>query len=356
MAEVFSFSWDVPVGGFRWVTTRAAPREVGGTGEAGVFLVAVVPPFQGRRYAPLHEHPALFRLFAETPPTEAGILGFANQYGGLGPEVAVRVLLAETADATTPHPWGWGEPLSRWQEEIFAMRRVVSLWDQVQAGDTQGLAQHIHWREGDETGAAGVVYTNLPAVPAQVAARLPAEQRAVLAAFGIREATARERLPEDTAFLFAWIVPPGEPPPFRPGDLGQPALWYIQTQVNAHLAGPGAPVTPRLLWDPEMTALGLYCVPPSLRAALWLQCAQAIAGNKSYRQCRACAKWFEVSVEASRPTRLYCSDACRFKAYRRRQDEAYDLAQRGLPLKEIAKRLGTDVHTAKGWIKKRKEE
>lgn len=354
MAHVFEFAWDVPAGGFRWITARAAPREAGGTGEDGVFLVAVVPPFQARRYAPLQEQPALFRLFAETPPTEDGIQGFANQYGGLGPGVAVRVLLSETADETNPHPWGWGESLSRWQEEIFTMRRVVSLWDKVQAGDTGGLAQHIHWRKGDETGEAGVLYTNLPYVPPHAAARIPAEQRALLPLFGIREATARDMPPAENAFIISWIVRAGETHPFRPGDLGQPALWYIQTQINEHLTGTVS-ISPRLLWNPEMTELGLYLVPRSLLGALWLQFAQAVAGNKSYRQCEYCAAWFEVSLGASRPTRLYCSDACRFKAYRHRQDEAYQLSQQGIPLKEIAKRLGTDVPTAKGWIKKRKE-
>lgn len=367
MADVFNFAWDVPSGGFRWVHTQSAPRGVGGTGDEGPFLTAVVPPFAGRRYAPLRDQPALFRIFAETLPTEEGILGFANQYGGLGPEVATRVLLSETADETNPNPWGWGESLDCWQKEILTMQRIVSLWAKVQAGDSVGLARHIYWERGDDKGERGVVYTNVPYVPSSVATRIKEEQAVSLASFGLRKATAGDIPPAEGSFHFAWIVNPGETHRFRPGDLGQPALWYIQQSINEYLTG-RAPkreteretervaISPHLLWNPEMTELGLYLVPRSLLGAMWLQFAQAVAGNKSYRQCEYCRKWFEVSLEASRPTRLYCSNACRFKAYRKRQEDAYRLHQGKVPLKEIATRLGTNTTTAKGWIKKGKEK
>ena len=44
---------------------------------------------KARRYNPLEEETSLFRMFAETPLTEEGILQFTNQYGWLGVLTAV---------------------------------------------------------------------------------------------------------------------------------------------------------------------------------------------------------------------------------------------------------------------------
>jgi hypothetical protein len=79
--DLITFTWHVPDGGFLWVdaTTRATegrPARVLVEGTSG-FIAC-------RRYDPLTEHPALFRTFAETPPTEEGILAFANRWGGAG--------------------------------------------------------------------------------------------------------------------------------------------------------------------------------------------------------------------------------------------------------------------------------
>lgn len=355
MSDVFEFTWEVPTAGYRWVNTQSAPLEVRGPRSKGLFLTAVVPPFTLRRYAPLRDQPTLFRIFAETPPTEEGILTFAAQYGGLGREAAIRILLSDIADANTPNPWGWGEPFERWQEEIHTMQRVVSLWDKVQAGDRAGLARHIHWRPGDEKGEQGVLYASWHHLPRSIEAQVDAETAARLFAFGLRKHSGDVPLPAEGKFYTAWIVRPGEQHRFRLGDLGQPALWYVQKYINQYLTERTS-IAPRLLWDPEMTQLELYFVPTSLLGSLWLQFAQAIAGNKSYHQCEYCGKTFEVSLEGSRPTRLYCSDACRFKAYRKRQDDAYRLHLEKVPLKEIATRLGTNTTTAKGWIKKGKEK
>ena len=40
------------------------------------------------------------------------------------------------------------------------------------------------------------------------------------------------------------------------------------------------------------------------------------------RQCLQCGTWFEISPRAARTDRVFCSDACRFKAYRERQSRA----------------------------------
>lgn len=328
MQEVFDFAWQVATGGYQWVQTEAAPAPFG-TEEKGWFLTACTPPFTARRYAPLQQYPTLFRTFIETPPMQEGILAFANRYGMLGGNISTHIILPNKKGAQ-------GELLKDWQEELSYLKRAVTLWDMVEAGNVEGLARHIIWKETEDKEKkeklVSVSYDSHPELPLDQAP--PGEGE-----WHISASIATSREPELLSR-------------FQPGDVGQPALYYVQKVVNDHLTGR---LSPRLLWNQERTQLGLYMAPNGLIGALWLQFAQAISGNKRYHQCEYCGTWFEVSLEASRPTRVYCSDACRFKAYRKRQEDAYQLNQQGIPLKEIAKRLGTNTATAKGWIKKRKE-
>ena len=74
-------AWDVPEEGFQWVQAYTSGRSVGQPLER--FLVPKVKASpRNKRYWPLLDTPALFRTFAETDPTEAGILEFASRYGG----------------------------------------------------------------------------------------------------------------------------------------------------------------------------------------------------------------------------------------------------------------------------------
>lgn len=321
MPDIFVFRWQVATGGYQWIQTQAAPG-MEGARAAGLFLTAITPPVTARLYVPLPQYPALFRTFIETPPTPEGIQAFANQYGLLGEPVITSIQLPNT-----PRIVG-GELLGRWQAALATLKQAVTLWDLVQADDVERLAAHIIWTGDTQVDYRGPLWRSDETAPPENVAWTP---HALIASAQFQP----ERLEH-----------------FQPGDVGQPALYYVQQVVNTALEGQ---VSPRLLWNEERTALGLYIFPHSLIGALWLQFARAISGNKSYHRCEYCGKWFEVSLEASRPTRVYCSDACRFKAYRKRQEDAYQLHQQGVPLKEIAKRLGTDTTTAKGWIKKRKE-
>jgi len=51
---------------------------------------------------------------------------------------------------------------------------------------------------------------------------------------------------------------------------------------------------------------------------------------------------------------MFCSDSCRTRSYQLRRQEAKRLNARKVPIREIARRLGSDVPTIKGWIKKEK--
>jgi hypothetical protein len=75
----------------------------------------------------------------------------------------------------------------------------------------------------------------------------------------------------------------------------------------------------RLQWDQNRDCASFSVVPDDLEAALWLQFAQAIAGNIPFRKCDACQVWFEVAPGRGRPEKTYCSNACSMRAYRRRK-------------------------------------
>jgi hypothetical protein len=85
---------------------------------------------------------------------------------------------------------------------------------------------------------------------------------------------------------------------------------------------------------------------------MWLQFAQAIGGDRKYRACKECGKWFEVSTSDTgfRINRLFCSDACESKDYRDRKARAGALKAEGRSNKDIAKELDTDVETIQKWV------
>jgi hypothetical protein len=110
---------------------------------------------------------------------------------------------------------------------------------------------------------------------------------------------------------------------------------------------------PRLLWERagNQRRLRLRFQPASLIGAIWIQFALGVEGNRDYRQCEQCRTWFEVAAE-KREGAKFCSDACRFKAYRNRQKDARRLHAAGISIGNIATKCGSDVKTVRGWITK----
>jgi hypothetical protein len=88
----------------------------------------------------------------------------------------------------------------------------------------------------------------------------------------------------------------------------------------------------------------------NLLDAMKLQLADAVVERKSYRNGEQCANPFEVSPEFNRSDRVYCSDNCRVKAYQRRRKQAIAMRSKGKRLRDIAKKLGSDLPTVKKWV------
>lgn len=62
-----------------------------------------------------------------------------------------------------------------------------------------------------------------------------------------------------------------------------------------------------------------YLEPENLLAAIWVQFAGAIEGETSFIPCVECSNWIAVAPGSNRPDKIYCSDACKMRAYRKRK-------------------------------------
>jgi len=134
---------------------------------------------------------------------------------------------------------------------------------------------------------------------------------------------------------------------FAPDDVFLPALLYLQKTINDHLE---AKASPRLLWDFTGIRLDLSVSSASLLSMLWLQLANDVSGKMIYRECLSCKRWMRVGADTVRRSKQYCSNACRTRGLRRRQEMARDMANSGKSVTVIAEELDTDVDTVTKWV------
>jgi hypothetical protein len=356
-SDLITFYWDVPVDGFRWIEARKfCPQPIEQSYLAPVGRWLILPYLsdkrQARRYGSLTEEPALFRTFADTPATEEGIQHFADQYGWLGipslvlPQAELyRIdeqirMAGETGTLETLQVTSFrealealgdptkgksieGESLADWEESIWRMRLGLDLWDAIERKDVAQLRRFIVFQEGFD-GNGHFVYRLNDGVSDNYE-------------MGLIDETVHEIPPEARALA-------------RPGHVIHLAHIVVQTLVNQQIR---VHTGPALLAEPRKDHLHLSIVPKNLLGGMWLQFARSIDGEKNYRQCRQCGKWFEISLETNRSTRFYCNDGpCRAKAYRGRQELAWGLYSEGIPIEGIAQQLETDAATVQGWIAK----
>jgi hypothetical protein len=300
-----------------------------------------IGPSVRAEYEPLREDRALFLKFARTDPTKDDILKFANRYGLLGGSARcwIRLRRAPSAaqetrivwpsgslgpmamDPAHPYILAHGESLRFWQNEINEMRAMLQLWRSARGTqpDVQTLSRHIRWSSPDRA-----MYDSEPDID-------PLEPFYV------------EPVPDRFRWRYPILVS-GIPP----GDVVTPAFQVITAFANSWLRDNASP---QLRLDAEDAIPHLNIVPNSLLGALWLQLAQAVAGNKEYRDCSKCGEPFELSPDAYRTNRRFCSDKCRSKTYRDKRVEAQRLRAEGVSIAQIASQLHTEVKRIKIWIK-----
>ena len=331
--EPLEFLWIVPSSGFHWLQARPNLR-LPGVEQSPEQRVLVAKggesqPAWCRTYKPLESYTGLFRTFAETKISESDILQFANKYGCLGGECRSEARLGasvalssqcsygtyevdmqrglpgsnvpttlvfrgvgEVSPGAGPRHFIECEIFETWARAISTMREMVSLWEFAKNGDLGELNKLIVWKDKN-----AVYYKRSESLhPILI------ENRIVCI-------SSRSQNPELLENMKA-------------GDLITPAWYYLQQRLNQKLKRHVA--IPRLLWN-RRQQLRFVITPTSLISAMWLQLSIAVDGNRNYRICEDCRRWFEVGAEA-RSDAKFCSNACRQKTYRKRKSMHQELS------------------------------
>jgi len=309
--EIASFWWQIPKNGFKWVETKILVDDRGNPAYSSLNErcqvgdkprlamtdgILLGQRYTFTRYNPLVVATGLFRTFAQIPVDDKDVmLAFANQYGRLG----MTVWLDNTRTVVDqPLPPNGGELFEDWVQEIDRMKHAVQLWTLTVERNTKELCRYLHWEPGQFSAeeptlnirAEGWYFDSHP----ELGPNLVPPQK------GIRERA---------------YIQPVDGVAFGNDDPVLPAMFLVQRWVNAQLK---ERVAPQLLYDVASGTQMPQFVPKSLLGAMWLQFAFAIAGDKQYRACKVCKKWFEISGQ-HRITRQFCSDACKTKDFRTRK-------------------------------------
>ncbi len=266
-------------------------------------------------YNPFDANPSLFLEFADLDLRLDECVKFANHWGSLGGDTSYEVVPVSSAEGERDsRAVFWGEPLGIWFDEIREMRAAVRLWDMAKRDNREALEALIEF-----------------------------EDKAILWSYGRQRGEHRENGPDEAGQIPWDEVIAGMPPwdtfsapemvvhqnyvadpvsnPERldlieKKDFVTAAFFVVQDFINDGLR---ARASPELKWEASQQRHATHLVPSSLIGALWLQLALAVEGNKEHRQCHECKSWFEIFPGSGRPDKLYCSDACRMRAYRKRK-------------------------------------
>lgn len=351
--ELIEFAWETLPAGFVWRDIEDPPAE----GEASASSRYLVPsPSESgprfRRYYPLRTHPLLYRAFAEipSPVTEEAVLDFTAQFGWLAGSLAFNDL-PRGSSIPTFLP---AERLEDWEGEISSMRECVRVWDALLHRDVAVLGEYkSHWAQEDEAidrllGPSSAMHLLLPEPLRELGSVSQGlNQTSPVPGFSVSGFHFTATMYDDS----------GDSAQFD-ANVENVALAHIIGRINAELRENAAP---SLIYSASDDRAILRIVPQNLLGAMWLQFARAIDGGKAYARCEVCGDLWEVAPDSDyspeargvhRSNKRYCSDKCRSKALRVRQQRARELHAEGRPPAEIAKELGSDERTVDGWIRK----
>jgi hypothetical protein len=351
-STVVAFRWQPPSAGHHWVTAHPVTDNWSITREKVQVLTSRGFPMfwesygrPGEEYEPLETASGLFRELAALETEPNTILAFADKYGPLTPgrlfvreghrgklprpplprsltASPVRPLNTGRADAEDLEWTGqWllggavaGDSLEYWQENIRALKALVSLWDALKQRDHKAIEQVARFTWQDKKRVIGLVDEQGNSLGRSVRFDRPSSDSLTL----------------------------------------QRAAEHALIRALAGFTSAAASIS---LFPPASRhERRLAIVPRSLRDAIWLQFALAVLENKTYRECEVCGKPFEISPQVARTSRTLCSTACKARAHRQRRDQAVKLASQGVAAKQIAKRVGSKLSTIQHWLSQDKDK
>ncbi len=249
-------------------------------------------------YAPLRI-PVLHRKFARLRSDDS-IVDFSQEYGFL--TNSVEMLTSEGGGVHID-----GEPLSLWKKESESMGVLLALWDLVRSKEAGKLGQIIIWPDNNDVHLSMIPHYN------------DGEGDIKRARWELNKYRESEAL-NKSGYDSAWIaskdmdINADALSRWQMGNVIEPAYYYVCRELNKHLRGHVAPQV-RPLMDNDKA---VYLFPDSLLAALWLMFLNEIAGIFEFIRCKVCDDWKEVMKSGRKE---YCSDACRKRAYEKRQSE-----------------------------------
>lgn len=337
MVDSFVPCWKVPVSGYEWHMVSAKGRRFVGDWVLRQPQSSNSEISQTRTINLMELDPELFLKFAEVETTRDGIKGFADQYGLLGLEVRIRAGGSFNGDygKETKCLSPVNEPLGLWLRQIIKMKQVVILWKACQDGDLETLREYIRWNKSGSKakleplkGSAGIIDT----ANRQLSRHIHINSR---------------------------DLPYQLPGTIVQSDLVLPAALFVQDIVEKEFGGgiyPNYIMERNKAKESDIFRVRLRFLPKTLHQALWLQVVAWIEDGMPFKQCLECKRWFCVPHKAPRTRVFYCSDACRVRAFREKQDLARRLAAKGKSIEEIALKLGSTVKTVKRWVTGQKEE
>jgi len=338
--------WPAALDGYQWIDAYLANEDWSLPDKPTRVLVRVnrddnAPVRWVQPFAAKVDFSAIFQELAACPPTEEGILNFAERFGTLSNGgIAVPLHLAKAKlptpkkneqTRTTDRPgnlmdpkivrwvvlWKqWeaagameGDGIEAWKNEIEHLRVLVGLWEALKSRDDAALVSMLGFKKG-KVSAQYLISTPVASI------RYVSDAKDSL---NVEEAA-------------------------------RSVLWeHLSTRIARGYALD-------LYSDRKTGALGFAVNPSNLVDAIWLQFAIAVTENREFRRCDVCGKFFKVSPEIAQTHRKLCSGACKQKAHRHRFAKAREMADSGLKPEKIAKEIGSDVKTVKRWLKQHKDE
>jgi hypothetical protein len=327
------FTWRVPEQGFEWVHQEDDPDQILVPCNVSIAATAAAnAKLPAREYLPLRDHTGLCRTFADVPLSREGVLQFANRYGAVTTQFLVSLRpcrdqrdMGFSLEKAGRYAW--------WRSQIVTMRRAIMLWDRAQGGDRALLSRFIDFKLDSEGG--GFQYRSHPELSEKdEQARGPEDEE--ITSFRFRLNDLRKEWQEL----------------LKPNDVVTAARFLVKRMIEEQLSK-GASAKVALLAENRGMTFGF--VPDDLLKAMWLQFALGASEGKKYRSCAVCGTWYELSPDTARTTRLFCSDSCKSRGYRQKQDRARQLFSEKNTFRQIAKELGSDVATVKRWITGKKE-
>lgn len=314
--------WEVPVSGYRWA------EDSGRREHARQKYLVAVESGPVRFTDPAVDQPALYRVFAATPPTPEGFKAFADAHGTLGVTLDVA---------------GWYDDEPVTLEWPMALEPHFGGLGGLEAGDAALLDRHLEVNSpprGSDTPSSEAPRSD----PVIRSAVRDVRDRLVFHQLRYGDPLTVWRDEHARMLKAVQLLDWAGRDAITPADAAA-----IRVLANQALGGPDV----RLVLTPTRTTRkpALHICPLNLLGLMWVQFALAVTGSRDHRHCGGCGRWFEVSAEHGHGKQGYCTAACKARAYRGRKARARKLAADGLTLSQIAADVGSSNKIVRGWVR-----